>query len=123
MFRMLLGTIMHHHNGKDEERRMLMLVKAKSGLNEAEVHCLLIFGTGSRFYCSNLIAPVRDENGDICLYLLNFENLSSTTPEEGASPTEVANHLLSRCESLSLSHFPPTTPTHKVLEETKSSLW
>ncbi|XP_035706356.1 potassium voltage-gated channel subfamily H member 6 isoform X3 [Folsomia candida] len=67
-------------------------------ISEEEQHVETVFykKDGSRFYCSNLIAPVRDENGDICLYLLNFENLSSTTPEEGASPTEVANHLLSR---------------------------
>lgn len=54
--------------------------------------------TGSRFFCSQLIAPIRDENGDICLYILNFEDLSATSQDEASSPTEAANHLMSRCK-------------------------
>ena len=53
--------------------------------------------TGARFFCSQLVAPVRDENGDICLYVLNYEDLSATSQDE-ASPPEAANHLMSRCK-------------------------
>lgn len=76
------------------------------GLCLFHVASILTAGTtGARFFCSQLVAPVRDENGDICLYVLNYEDLSATSQDE-ASPPEAANHLMSRCESCFLfTHF------------------
>jgi len=35
---------------------------------------------GTKFLCSEVIAPVKSEVDDICLYILNFEDLTATTP-------------------------------------------
>lgn len=59
---------------------------------------VLLLLVGTRFFCSQLVAPIRDENGDICLYILNFEDLSSTDQDEDSSPTEAIPLLLSRCK-------------------------
>lgn len=41
--------------------------------------CLLhnIFITGTKFLCSEVIAPIRSEIDDISLYIINFEDLSN----------------------------------------------
>ncbi|CAG7716485.1 unnamed protein product [Allacma fusca] len=52
-------------------------------------------GLRTRFFCSQLVAPIRDENGDICLYILNYEDLTATSQDE-QSPQEAPNHLMSR---------------------------
>ena len=68
-----------------------------------DFHSLISLFTGTRFFCSQLIAPIRDEAGDICLYVLNFEDLTSTGVEESeigtAGASELSsNHLKSRCK-------------------------
>ncbi|XP_059478608.1 potassium voltage-gated channel subfamily H member 6 isoform X14 [Neocloeon triangulifer] len=35
---------------------------------------------GTKFLCSEVIAPVKSEVDDICLYILNFEDLTAVTP-------------------------------------------
>ncbi|CAB3369535.1 Hypothetical predicted protein [Cloeon dipterum] len=35
---------------------------------------------GTKFLCSEVIAPVKSEVDDICLYILNFEDLTAATP-------------------------------------------
>lgn len=42
-----------------------------------------------------MIAPVKSEVDDICLYIINFEDLSNPTPFVEDSS---ANHRLSKCK-------------------------
>ena len=51
---------------------------------------------GTKFLCSEVIAPIKSEVDDICLYIINFEDLTAppTPAEEGVE----ANHKLSKCE-------------------------
>jgi len=52
--------------------------------------------SGTKFLCSEVIAPIKSEVDDICLYIINFEDLTapSAPVEEGVE----ANHKLSKCE-------------------------
>lgn len=53
--------------------------------------------SGTKFLCSEVIAPIKSEVDDICLYIINFEDL--TAPSVPAEEEEVeANHKLSKCE-------------------------
>ncbi|XP_034951442.1 potassium voltage-gated channel subfamily H member 2 isoform X3 [Chelonus insularis] len=42
---------------------------------------------GTKFLCSEVIAPIRSEVDDICLQIINFEDLSSQPPPPPAVPT------------------------------------
>jgi len=43
--------------------------------------------SGSKFLCSEVIAPVKSEVDDICLYIINFEDLTSPpSPVEQPDP-------------------------------------
>lgn len=49
---------------------------------------------GSKFLCSEVIAPVKSEVDDICLYIINFEDLTSPpSPVEQPDPAS----RLSKC--------------------------
>ena len=51
--------------------------------------------SGTKFRCSEVIAPVRSEADDISLYIINFEDLSApSSPVEEVQP----NLALSKCE-------------------------
>jgi hypothetical protein len=50
--------------------------------------------SGSKFLCSEVIAPVKSEVDDICLYIINFEDLTSPpSPVEQPDPAS----RLSKC--------------------------
>jgi hypothetical protein len=42
--------------------------------------------SGTKFLCSEVIAPVKSEVDDICLYILNFEDLTASTPPMDERP-------------------------------------
>ncbi|VVC40673.1 Hypothetical protein CINCED_3A013021 [Cinara cedri] len=46
---------------------------------------------GSKFLCSEVIAPVKSEVDDICLYIINFEDL--TSPPSPVEPPDPASRL------------------------------
>ena len=52
--------------------------------------------SGTKFLCSEVIAPIKSEVDDICLYIINFEDL--TAPSAPAEEGVEANHKLSKCE-------------------------
>ncbi|KAG8278990.1 hypothetical protein J6590_008008 [Homalodisca vitripennis] len=57
-----------------------------------------MYVSGTKFLCSEVIAPVKSEVDDICLYIINFEDLTNPQPyvDEPAS-----NHRLSKsCQNL-----------------------
>lgn len=54
---------------------------------------LMVFCPGTKFLCSEVIAPVKSEVDDICLYIINFEDLSSPQSPLNDEP---ANHRLSK---------------------------
>jgi hypothetical protein len=56
-------------------------------------HCR---SSGTKFLCSEVIAPIKSEVDDICLYIINFEDL--TAPSAPAEEGVEANHKLSKCE-------------------------
>ncbi|CAH1407199.1 unnamed protein product [Nezara viridula] len=52
--------------------------------------------TGTKFLCSEVIAPVKSEVDDIRLYVINFEDLTNPS-----SPLdERGNNRLSKCKYL-----------------------
>lgn len=55
--------------------------------------------TGEKFLCSEVIAPIRSEVDDISLYIINFEDLSSSTAAEALAPSRLSK---CKCESLAL---------------------
>nr|CAD7423088.1 unnamed protein product [Timema monikensis] len=45
---------------------------------------------GTKFLCSEVIAPIKSEIDDICLYIINFEDLTALpTPEEEESSSNI----------------------------------
>lgn len=55
--------------------------------------------SGTKFLCSEVIALIRSEVDDICLQIINFEDLSSPPPPQPAipQPTQANNRLATRC--------------------------
>ncbi|XP_076381623.1 potassium voltage-gated channel seizure isoform X6 [Megalopta genalis] len=53
---------------------------------------------GTKFLCSEVIALIRSEVDDICLQIINFEDLSSQPPPQPAipSPSQTNNRLVTR---------------------------
>ncbi|XP_015430216.1 PREDICTED: potassium voltage-gated channel subfamily H member 2 [Dufourea novaeangliae] len=53
---------------------------------------------GTKFLCSEVIALIRSEVDDICLQIINFEDLSSQPPPQPAipPPTQTNNRLVTR---------------------------
>lgn len=47
--------------------------------------CIVLI-SGTKFLCSEVIAPVKSEVDDICLYILNFEDLTASTPPMDERP-------------------------------------
>ena len=60
---------------------------------------LTCFVSGTKFLCSQLIAPIRSEPGEVCMYILNFEDLTEA-PFRGEEIIDetvpVRNHKLSK---------------------------
>lgn len=60
---------------------------------------------GSKFLCSEVIAPVKSEVDDICLYIINFEDLTSPpSPVEQPDPAS----RLSKCNDYKRYTLCPT---------------
>ncbi|KAK8756111.1 hypothetical protein V5799_001189 [Amblyomma americanum] len=38
--------------------------------------CSRLTGAGSKFLCSQVVAPIRNEDGDICMFIVNFEDVT-----------------------------------------------
>jgi hypothetical protein len=54
-------------------------------------------GAGTKFLCSEVIAPIKSEVDDVCLYIINFEDLTAP-PAVPAEEGVEANHKLSKRE-------------------------
>ncbi|CAD6217364.1 GSCOCG00004807001-RA-CDS, partial [Cotesia congregata] len=56
--------------------------------------------SGTKFLCSEVIAPIRSEVDDICLQIINFEDLSAQPPPPPAvpPPSTTNNRLATRCK-------------------------
>lgn len=61
--------------------------------------------TGTKFLCSEVIALIRSEVDEICLQIINFEDLSSQPSPQPAipPPSQTNNRLVTRCKFQSLS--------------------
>ncbi|RMZ98117.1 potassium voltage-gated channel subfamily H member 2-like [Brachionus plicatilis] len=54
------------------------LFQAISGTEETQVIVLLYKKDGSNFLCKVLVAPVKNENSEVILFILNFDELNET---------------------------------------------
>ena len=56
--------------------------------------------SGTKFLCSEVIALIRSEVDDICLQIINFEDLSAQPPPPPVAPptSQTNNRLATRCE-------------------------
>lgn len=63
--------------------------------------------TGTKFLCSEVIALIRSEVDEICLQIINFEDLSSQPSPQPAipPPSQTNNRLVTRCKFQSLFFF------------------
>lgn len=52
---------------------------------------------GSKFLCSEVIAPIRSEVDDISLIIINFEDLT-TVPSSSLENSPVGKTRLSKCK-------------------------
>ncbi|GAB6022770.1 hypothetical protein CHUAL_006864 [Chamberlinius hualienensis] len=77
-----------------------MVKEAFAGNEERQVEILYYRKDGSKFLCSELIAPIRSESGDVCMFILNFEDVTEApykgeeTESSGPSITPLKNHRL-----------------------------
>uniref|UniRef100_T1JNN1 PAC domain-containing protein n=1 Tax=Strigamia maritima TaxID=126957 RepID=T1JNN1_STRMM len=74
---------------------------AITSTEEKQVEVVLYRKDGTKFLCSELIAPIRNENGEICMYILNFEDVSEA-PFKDEDPVALQNHRFNRSRSLKL---------------------
>lgn len=58
--------------------------------------------SGTKFLCSEVIALIRSEVDDICLQIINFEDLSAQPAQPPAlpPPSHTNNRLVTRCKSI-----------------------
>jgi len=49
---------------------------ALQGNEETQVEILFYKKDGSKFLCSVLLAPVKNENGDVILFIINYEDVT-----------------------------------------------
>lgn len=54
------------------------------------------FVSGSKFLCSEVIAPIRSEVDDISLIIINFEDLT-TVPAPSLENSPIGKNRLSKC--------------------------
>lgn len=55
------------------------LLQAIKGTEETQVIILLYKKDGSNFLSKVLVAPVKNENSEVILFILNFDELNETT--------------------------------------------
>lgn len=54
---------------------------------------LILNFLGQKFLCSEVIAPIRSEDDDLSLYIINFEDLTNPQPME-----PIVEAKLSKCK-------------------------
>jgi hypothetical protein len=52
---------------------------------------MLVCFTGARFLCSVLVAPVRNENGEIILFILNLEDITDAPVKNDSYRSSLKN--------------------------------
>nr|XP_006821079.1 PREDICTED: potassium voltage-gated channel subfamily H member 2-like [Saccoglossus kowalevskii] len=67
---------------KTSEPAVLQLKSALHGKEEKQVEVLFYRRDGSTFLCSVLIAPVRNENDEVVMYILNYEDVTDAPVRE-----------------------------------------
>ena len=75
------------------------------------------FCVGTKFMCSQVIAPIKNEAGEVCMYILNFEDCDAL-PDAPNSAEHSTTVRFSKCNCIYLSInfrflfafrlFPPT---------------
>lgn len=58
---------------------------------------MIFFVSGSKFLCSEVIAPIRSEVDDISLIIINFEDLTAA-PAASLESSPVVKPRLSKCK-------------------------
>lgn len=56
-----------------------------------------ILPPGSKFLCSEVIAPIRSEVDDISLFIINFEDLTNPTSPEPIEPVKLSKRKHCTC--------------------------
>ncbi|XP_054265686.1 potassium voltage-gated channel subfamily H member 2-like [Macrosteles quadrilineatus] len=81
------------HGPLTSQHAVTVVKEALAAGQEKHFEILYYRKDGTKFLCSEVIAPVKSEVDDICLYIINFEDLTNPQPfvEEPAS-----NHRLSK---------------------------
>ncbi|EEC03992.1 hypothetical protein IscW_ISCW003231, partial [Ixodes scapularis] len=59
--------------------------------------------SGSKFLCSQVVAPIRNEDGDICMFIVNFEDVTDAPykADEESSAREEPKKPLKNDQDLS----------------------
>ncbi|XP_052133450.1 potassium voltage-gated channel subfamily H member 6 isoform X3 [Frankliniella occidentalis] len=77
------------HGPLTSQHAVSVVREALSQSAERHFEILYYRKDGTKFLCSEVIAPVKSEVDDICLYIINFEDLSAQPPaveQESPSP-------------------------------------
>lgn len=76
---------------------IVQIKEALQGSEEKQVEILYYKKDGSKFLASILVAPVKNEHGDIIMFIINFEDIT-----DAPSKTEFKNFKISRHKSFKL---------------------
>ncbi|XP_066301817.1 potassium voltage-gated channel subfamily H member 6-like isoform X2 [Branchiostoma lanceolatum] len=78
------------HGPKTNAKAIRQVRLALSSTEEKQVEILYYRKDGSQFLCSVLIAPVKNENGDVVMYIINYEDITDAPFHSDMGPP--ANH-------------------------------
>lgn len=58
-----------------------------------------VCSAGTKFICNQVIAPIKNESDEVCMYLLTFEDTESVAETSNSSETGAATGRFSKCNS------------------------
>ncbi|BES94436.1 PAS [Nesidiocoris tenuis] len=82
------------HGPLTSQQAVAVVKEALAAGTEKHFEILYYKKDGTKFLCSEVIAPVKSEVDDICLYIINFEDL--TSPQSPVDDTSSNHRLIDR---------------------------
>ncbi|XP_055959175.1 potassium voltage-gated channel subfamily H member 7 [Patella vulgata] len=80
---------------------ILQIKEALQGSEEKQVDILYYKKDGSKFLCSELVAPVKNAHGEIIMFIINYEDITDQAPSV-VNKTEIKNLKNNRHRSFKL---------------------
>nr|QTA73550.1 potassium voltage-gated channel protein Erg [Scolopendra subspinipes] len=88
--------------------------EAIKGIEEKQIEIVFYKKDGSKFLSNTVIAPIRNESGEVCMYIVNFEDVTEAPFKEDEE--NIQNHKFNILNLLRFRHS-PILPLRKDKDE------